>query len=190
MSHGGGCAACGVQVPAALQCQSTWSAARGGVGALGGLVSPPCGTRHSRSTCRGSGHSPLLRTLPKHSRGLCPGVHGSPQAGASPWALPTHRPDGPALAGGISPGPLRCRDRTEEGVQTKGCLTAHTQSGLHKWPVGPSSQGLGTHLACLLAAQAYVQRHLQKATKQPLAVTAEFWGPPAQYQATVSRVEQ
>lgn len=88
------------------------------------------------------------------------------------------------------PGALRCRHRTDEGDQTKGCLTAHTQSGLHKWPVGPSGQGLGTHLACLLVAQAYIQRHLQKETKQPLAVTAVFWGPPAQYQATVSTAEQ
>lgn len=116
------------EVPAALQCQSTWSAARGGVGALGGLLCPPCGTRHSRSTCRGSGHSPLLRTLLKQSRGQCPGVHGSAQDGASPWALPTHRPDGPALAGGISPGLFAVGiGRTRETRQRAASLPTHSR---------------------------------------------------------------
>lgn len=135
---------CGVQVPgrpavSSAHCQHPWLA-----GALGGLFGPPCG--HVTAGVPALGSRCCWHTLPgpcdqasvaPPGRGL---VLGAPHTQVR-WTSP-----GPDASAWVTSRLIACGVfAVRIGRQTPNIgppYCPHT-AGLHKWPVGPSGQGLG-----------------------------------------------
>lgn len=115
-------------------------------------------TRHSRSACRGGGHSPLLRMLLERSSGGPVTRHPRlPQDRASSWALHTHSLMDKPQAGGLCLGQvpthclrrLCCQDWMRASRQRATALPTHSRAP--QMASQPRRPGSGMHLACPLA---------------------------------------